>query len=241
MRKIVEAGIEWIQVGLDDLIRTDAVKRVAPIDIVDETTGEVIIECNEDLTQAHLDQLRDRGINEFPLLYLDPLITGTALRDTLLADKTLTQEEGIIEIYRRLRPGDPPTVDTATNLFRNLFFNPERYDLSRVGRLKVNHKLGFEPDERVEAQVGRRQRRKREIPLRELPTLRPRGHPGRLQVPGRPEERRRSRASASTTSTTWATGACAWWASCSRTSTASAWCAWSARSRSACRSRRSRR
>jgi len=172
VRKIVEAGIEWIQVGLDDLIRTDAVKRVAPIDIVDETTGEVIIECNEDLGQAHLDQLRDRGINEFPLLYLDPLITGTALRDTLLVDKTLTQEEGIIEIYRRLRPGDPPTVDTATNLFRNLFFNPERYDLSRVGRLKLNHKLGFDPDERVEFQTGGANAPKREIPLRELPTLR---------------------------------------------------------------------
>ena len=64
------------------------------------------------------------------------------------------RRRAIIEIYRRLRPGDPPTVDTATNLFRNLFFNPERYDLSRVGRLKVNHKLGFDPDERVEAQVG---------------------------------------------------------------------------------------
>ena len=132
----------------------------------------MILECNEELTQAHLDELRDRGINEFPLLYLDPLITGTALRDTLLADKTLTQEEAIIEIYRRLRPGDPPTIDTATNLFRNLFFNPERYDLSRVGRLKVNHKLGFDPDERVEVQAGGASGPKREIPLRELPTLR---------------------------------------------------------------------
>ena len=78
--------------------------------------------------------IKARGINEFPLLYLDPITTGTALRDTLLADKTLTQEEAIIEIYRRLRPGDPPTLETATNLFNNLFFNPERYDLSRVGR-----------------------------------------------------------------------------------------------------------
>ena len=191
VRKIVEAGIEWIQVGLDDLIRTDAVKRVAPIDIVDETTGEVIIECNEDLTQAHLDQLRDRGINEFPLLYLDPLITGTALRDTLLADKTLTQEEGIIEIYRRLRPGDPPTVDTATNLFRNLFFNPERYDLSRVGRLKVNHKLGFDPDERVELQAGGANAAEARDPAARAADAAARGHPRRLQVPRRAEERRR--------------------------------------------------
>jgi DNA-directed RNA polymerase subunit beta len=76
------------------------------------------------------------------LLYLDPLTTGTAIHDTLAADKTMTREEAIIDIYRRLRPGDPPTIETATTVFNNLFFNADRYDLSRVGRLKVNHKLG---------------------------------------------------------------------------------------------------
>jgi len=173
VRKIREAGIEWIQIPLEDLIRTDAVKRVAPVDIVDETTGEVILESNEELTAEMLEELHARGIDEFPLLYLDPLITGTALRDTLLADKTLTQEEAIIEIYRRLRPGDPPTIDTATNLFRNLFFNPERYDLSRVGRLKVNHKLSFDPGERVRWQPLGPGTPEEEIALGELPTLRP--------------------------------------------------------------------
>jgi DNA-directed RNA polymerase subunit beta len=173
VRRIVEAGIEWIQVGIEDLVRTDAVKRVAPIDIVDESTGEVILECNEELTQNHLDELRSRGILEFPLLYLDPLTSGMALRDTLLADKTLSQEEAIIDIYRRLRPGDPPTADTATNLFRNLFFNPERYDLSRVGRLKVNHKLGFDPEERVEWQPAGPDGPSEETLLGDLPTLRP--------------------------------------------------------------------
>jgi DNA-directed RNA polymerase subunit beta len=171
VRKIVAEGIEWIQVGTDDIIRTDAVKRVAPIDIVDESTGEVILECNEEITEAHLEELRTRGIHEFLLLYLDPISTGTALRDTLLADKTATQDEAILDIYRRLRPGDPPTVDTANNLFHNLFFNPERYDLSRVGRLKLNHKLSFNPDERVIATVGGGARE--EIPLGELSTLRP--------------------------------------------------------------------
>ncbi len=173
VRKIVEAGITEIQVTLDELIRTDAVKRVAPVDVVDENTGEVIIECNEELTQAHLDEFKDRGINTFSLLYLDPLTCGTALRDTLLADKTLTQEEAIIEIYRRLRPGDPPTVETATNLFRNLFFNPDRYDLSKVGRLKVNHKLGFDPEELVVFEPNGPSGPSRQIPLGELPTLRP--------------------------------------------------------------------
>ena len=173
VRKIVEAGITEIQVTLDELIRTDAVKRVAPVDVVDENTGEVIIECNEELTQAHLDEFKDRGIDTFSLLYLDPLTCGTALRDTLLADKTLTQEEAIIEIYRRLRPGDPPTVETATNLFRNLFFNPDRYDLSKVGRLKVNHKLGFDPEELVVFEPNGPSGPSRQIPLGDLPTLRP--------------------------------------------------------------------
>jgi DNA-directed RNA polymerase subunit beta len=172
VRKIVEAGMAWLPIPIEDLLRTDAVKRVTPTDIVDETTGEVIVECNEELTQAHLDELKTRGINEFPLLYLDPLASGMALRDTLLADKTVSQEEAIIEIYRRLRPGDPPTIDTATNLFRNLFFNPERYDLSRVGRLKVNHKLGFDPEERVEFQPQGPGGPTEEIALGDLPTLR---------------------------------------------------------------------
>ena len=173
MRRIGEAGIGVDRRPLEDLIRNDATKRVAPVDIVDESTGEVVLESNEELTQEKLDELKERGILEFPLLYLDPLITGTALRDTLLADKTLTQEEAIIEIYRRLRPGDPPTVDTATNLFRNLFFNPERYDLSKVGRLKVNHKLGFEGGDRVRWQPQGQDGPEEEIQLGDLPTLRP--------------------------------------------------------------------
>ncbi len=174
VRRLQESGVEWIQIGIEDLIRSDAVKRVAPIDIVDETTGEVIIECNEDLTQAHLDELRNRGIEEFPMLYLDPLTSGTSMRDTLLADgKTQTREDAIIEIYRRLRPGDPPTIDTATNLFRNLFFNPERYDLSRVGRLKLDHKLGFDPDQIAEAPPATAGGSLRQVVLRDLTTLRP--------------------------------------------------------------------
>jgi len=171
-RKIRAAGIEWIQVALEDLIRVDAVKRVAPEDIVDEETGEVIIECNEDITEAHIDDLKARGILEFPLLYLDPITTGTAIRDTLLADKMLSQEEATIEIYRRLRPGDPPTLDTATNLFNNLFFNAERYDLSKVGRLKLNHKLEFNGEDQVTYFPTGVTKSEEPIALEELPTLR---------------------------------------------------------------------
>ena len=172
VRRIVEAGIQEIQVEMTDLIREDAVKRVAPVDIVDETTGEVVLECNDEITEAHVEDLKTRGINEISLLYLDPISSGTAIRDTLLGDKTVTREEAIIDIYRRLRPGDPPTLDTATNLFHNLFFNPERYDLSRVGRLKLNHKLGFDPEERATFKVKGQTGPEEEVSLGELQILR---------------------------------------------------------------------
>jgi DNA-directed RNA polymerase subunit beta len=144
VRKMREHGVEWISIGVEDLVRDDGVKRVACEDLVDEATGEVLLECNEPITEAVLEELRQRKIHEFQLLYLDPVTTGTAIHDTLQADKTLTREEAVIDIYRRLRPGDPPTIETATTVFNNLFFNPERYDLSHVGRLKVNHKLGVD-------------------------------------------------------------------------------------------------
>jgi len=172
VEKILNAGVEWIQVGEEDLFREDAVKRVVPQDMVDENTGEVIVECNEDLKPEHLEEFKSRGILEFPLLYLDPLLTGTSLRDTLAVDSILTREEAILEIYRRLRPGDPPTLETATKVFNNLFFNGERYDLSKVGRLKLNHKLGNNPNEIVTyypAGVGGEER---EVELGDLPTLR---------------------------------------------------------------------
>ena len=101
----------------------------------------MLLECNEEITDEKLELLRDRGINEIEVLFLDDTHIGPSLRNTLLQDKIATPEEAILEIYRRLRPGDPPTPETATAFFNNLFFNPERYDLSRVGRLKLNHKL----------------------------------------------------------------------------------------------------
>jgi DNA-directed RNA polymerase subunit beta len=81
------------------------------------------------------------GVSELKILFIDGLNVGSYLRDTLMADKIKTTEDAIMEIYRRLRPGDPPTLETAKTLFHNLFFNPERYDLSRVGRLKLNYKF----------------------------------------------------------------------------------------------------
>lgn len=122
----------------------DIVGRVFAQDVVDKATGEVIASCNEVMTEDKLEELRTRQVSEISLLYIDTLNVGPYIRNTLLADKLQSSEEAVIEIYRRLRPGDPSTLEVATNLFENLFFNPERYDLSKVGRLKINYKFGFD-------------------------------------------------------------------------------------------------
>ena len=136
LRKLQSMGIEKIPVLLDD-----ALGAVVANDVVDMNTGEVLVECNEEVTESKIDLLRSKGIESFDILFIDNLTTGPFLRKTLLSDKIETPDEAVVEIYKRLRPGDPPMIDTAYTLFNNLFFNPERYDLSQVGRLKLNHKF----------------------------------------------------------------------------------------------------
>ncbi|MCB9487761.1 MAG: DNA-directed RNA polymerase subunit beta [Deltaproteobacteria bacterium] len=113
-------------------------------DVVDMETGEVLAEVSQEIDEALLNSIREGGISEFQILHTGNQRISTSLRDTLLADKVSTPLEAMIEIYKRLRPGDPPTEDTATTLFNNLFFNAERYDLSKVGRVKMNYKLGLD-------------------------------------------------------------------------------------------------
>jgi DNA-directed RNA polymerase subunit beta len=115
--------------------------RVASHDIVAPQTKEVLVECNHEVTQEKLDLIRDKGIRQIDVLFIEESLVGPYLRQTLLQDRIRSPQDAILEIYRRLRPGDPPTVDSATNFFNNLFFNPDRYDLSKVGRLKLNHRL----------------------------------------------------------------------------------------------------
>ena len=136
IRKMAEHGIRHVPTTQDEIIG-----RFASHDIVDPATGEVIVECNDEITMTRMEEILGRGIASFKVLFIDNVHVTSSLRDTLLADKIDTTENALIEIYRRLRPGDPPTVRSATVLFENLFFNPERYDLSAVGRLKMNHKL----------------------------------------------------------------------------------------------------
>jgi DNA-directed RNA polymerase subunit beta len=136
IKQMEAAGIKQIPIAPEEVVG-----RVVAHDIVDASTGEVVLECNQEVTAEKLKQLRDRDIHEIEVLLIDDLFLGPSLRNTLLQDKINTPEEAILEIYKRLRPGDPPTLETATSFFNNLFFNPERYDLSKVGRLKLNHKL----------------------------------------------------------------------------------------------------
>jgi len=136
IKKLRDSKIDRLPVDVEELQG-----KVAAHDVVDKETGEVVLEVNEEVTEAKLEKLREAGIEQFKILFIDGLNVGSYLRDTLLAEKVKTTEDSIMEIYRRLRPGDPPTLETAKTLFHNLFFNPERYDLSKVGRLKLNYKF----------------------------------------------------------------------------------------------------
>ena len=104
----------------------------------------MVIDCNTEITEEILTQLEELGITEFETLYTNELDCGSFISDTLSGDITRTQLEALVEIYRMMRPGEPPTKESAENLFANLFFSPERYDLSGVGRMKFNRRLGRE-------------------------------------------------------------------------------------------------
>ncbi|MBX7097048.1 MAG: DNA-directed RNA polymerase subunit beta [Myxococcaceae bacterium] len=139
IKKLEAAKMTRLPLDADELYT-----KVSAYDVVDEATGEVLLECNEEVTQEKLEELLKRNLKEFKVLFIDNLNVGPYLRETLMMDKIETPDEALMEIYRRLRPGDPPTPETARALFTNLFFNPERYDLSKVGRLKLNFKFGLE-------------------------------------------------------------------------------------------------
>ncbi len=138
LKRLLDAHVNYLPLKPEEVVG-----RYASHDIVDMTTGEVIVEYNETITEDKLEEIVQRGIKQFWVLYIDEHVIGPSLQETLQIDRVATQEEAILEIYRRLRPGDPPTQETAHALFYNLFFNPDRYDLSKVGRLKLNHKLGM--------------------------------------------------------------------------------------------------
>jgi len=137
-----EARIEWVPVAAGEM---DGAFTVA--DVVDASTGEVLVEAAKPLNEETLAKLVARGVTRFDAIFPGREEVGEALVDTLAKDTVKTQPDALIEIYRRLRPGDPPTAESSRTLFHNMFFDPTRYDFSKVGRLKFNTKLyGVTPD-----------------------------------------------------------------------------------------------
>ncbi len=133
--KVKDSGLKRIEIPLEMLAG-----KVVAEDHVDSKTGEVLVEANTELTEDLIKKL-SKVLKKVKVIFTDPITVGSFIRDTLVADKMNTQEEALIEIYRRMRPGDPPTIEAAKELFENMFFNPDRYDLSNVGRLKINYKF----------------------------------------------------------------------------------------------------
>jgi DNA-directed RNA polymerase subunit beta len=136
-KRISAAKINRIPITVEDVLDTFFGEDIVSSD------GEVIINAGEPVTEAAFEKLSENSINRFKVLFIDRQTSDSIIRDILAIDKVKTQDEALIEIYRKLRPGEPATPETARNLFDNLFFNPKRYDLSRVGRLKINKRLGL--------------------------------------------------------------------------------------------------
>jgi DNA-directed RNA polymerase subunit beta len=138
-KELIKAKVSQIRAALADL---EGAYSVA--DIVNRQTGEVLLEANKPLTADLWQAFAESGITEIDVFFPERDDIGLVLSRTLDKDSIRTSKEALIEIYRKLRPGDPPTLETATNLFRGMFFDPRKYDFSRVGRLKFNIKMGLD-------------------------------------------------------------------------------------------------
>src|SRR5450432_905202 len=135
-KEILKYKIQQVEVAANDLEGAYVVA-----DVVDMSTGEVLIDANSELTTTALAKLLESGIEEFEIFFPERDDCGTVISATIRKDPVKTQNDSLIEIYRKLRPGDPPTLDTATQLFQGMFFDHRKYDFSRVGRMKFNIKM----------------------------------------------------------------------------------------------------
>ena len=153
---MVEQGRRVTARHLRDLQKANIKNLEAPVDyiygrvlaktVMHKSTGEIIVECNTEITPEVYEKLLSAGIKTVETLYINELECGPFMSDTLRADTTTNRLEALVEIYRMMRPGEPPTQDAAEALFQNLFFSTERYDLSAVGRMKFNRRLGRDED-----------------------------------------------------------------------------------------------
>ncbi|ANK83150.1 MAG: DNA-directed RNA polymerase subunit beta [Rhizobiales bacterium NRL2] len=143
-KKLVEGGMSHMLIPAEDLIG-----RFVAHDLIDEKTGEVFAEGGDAIDEKLLETLVDAGMTELPLLDIDNITVGAHIRNTLAVDKNTSRDTALVDIYRVMRPGEPPTEETAEALFQGLFFDSERYDLSAVGRVKLNARLELEAEDTV--------------------------------------------------------------------------------------------
>ena len=139
IRELEEAKIKSLEIPEDYLFG-----RFLAENVIDKQTGEVVVECNTEITAEVMEKLTEVSVTKIKTLYTNELDCGSFISDTLRQDSTRNQLEALVEIYRMMRPGEPPTKESAENLFQNLFFSADRYDLSAVGRMKFNRRLGRE-------------------------------------------------------------------------------------------------
>ena len=141
-RQMQEKGLKALRMTDEELVGNYLAE-----DLVNPKTGEIYAEAGEELTEKSLKALNEQGYKELPLLDIDHVNVGAYIRNTLHADKNMTREDALFDIYRVMRPGEPPTIDSAQTMFQSLFFDSERYDLSAVGRVKMNMRLELDaPD-----------------------------------------------------------------------------------------------
>ncbi|MDT3377089.1 DNA-directed RNA polymerase subunit beta [Labrys neptuniae] len=143
-RALAEKGLKALRVTDEDLIG-----RYVAEDIVNLNTGEIYLEAGDELSEKNLKLLGDEGFDEIPVLDIDHVTVGGYIRNTLAVDKNNSREEALFDIYRVMRPGEPPTIDSAEAMFQSLFFDAERYDLSSVGRVKMNMRLDLDAEDTV--------------------------------------------------------------------------------------------
>ncbi len=141
IRRLSEAGVKWIDVPLESVIGEVVAEPVMG------AGGEILVDHNQELTEDAITVLLEAGIKKIDCLLIDGAVRGPWLADTLRLDAVQSREEARVEIYRMMRPGEPPTVETARALFESLFYDKSRYDLSRVGRMKLNSRLGISDDD----------------------------------------------------------------------------------------------
>ncbi len=144
VRLLADKGIKALRAQDDDLYGQYLAR-----DLYNPETGEIYAEAGDEITAKTLPALLEQGFEELPILDIDHINIGPYVRNTLAVDKNSSREEALFDIYRVMRPGEPPTIDTAQAMFQSLFFDPERYDLSSVGRVKMNMRMDLDAEDTV--------------------------------------------------------------------------------------------